>query len=87
MYLGRGAGWEDGTEANVAFALWQGGLVPEALGGGKVCGWTLGPAVWMQEEMLLPASFPLRSSTRASGIPRKRLRFFCGMGSTPISSL
>lgn len=29
----------------------------------------------------------LRSSTRASGIPQKRLRFFCGMGSTPISSL
>lgn len=34
-----------GAEANVAFALWQGWLVPGALDGGTVCGWTLGPAV------------------------------------------
>lgn len=61
--------------------------MPKALDGGKVCGWTLGPTVWMQEEMPLHTPFFLRSSTRASGIPRKRLRFFCGMGSTPISSL
>lgn len=84
MYLGGGGG---STRANVAFALWQGGLAPEALGGGKGVWLDASPAVWMQEEMLLHAPFPLRSSTRARGIPRRRLRFFCGMASTPTSSL